>query len=403
MPPDLRPSRPRRRASGTQDVAPGAVAPGVATPSAIGAAELSALIELIYRGPLETVPWSASLRRLNQLLDASWAVLVLRPAAPERPSLIIEGHYQDVEISAADYTRFERYSSDPFTGLPEGQILSPEQFLGAEHWFGSDFFRGYLEPRDIHHQIGADFHCDQHSECRLRLCRPRATGAFSDAERALCQLLVPHFKQAVLLHERLTTTEAERRLHAGAFDRLLVGTVMVDDTGAILSLNQAAEALLAERDGLRQQQGALRAQPSTADRALQAALAAALADDGTAPAQALSIPRAGERGALKVVVKSIPLRQRVGHRRPAAAIYIRDPERVFAPSVDVLRSLFGFTPAEAALAKLLAEGLSLDAAVAELRISKNTGKSRLRAIFAKTGASRQSSLVRLLLDTIVSL
>ena len=40
---------------------------------------------------------------------------------------------------------------------------------------------------------------------------------------------------------------------------------------------------------------------------------------------------------------------------------------------------------------------------AQLGISKNTVKSRLRSIFAKTGATRQSSLIRMLLDTMVSL
>jgi DNA-binding CsgD family transcriptional regulator len=51
----------------------------------------------------------------------------------------------------------------------------------------------------------------------------------------------------------------------------------------------------------------------------------------------------------------------------------------------------------------LAEGLTLDEAGAQLGISKNTVKSRLRSIFAKTGATRQSSLIRMLLDTMVSL
>jgi DNA-binding CsgD family transcriptional regulator/PAS domain-containing protein len=368
----------------------------------MSAAILSELIELIYRGPLEAMPWAASLRQLNQQLDASWAVLVLRPAAPERPSLIIESHYQQVAISTADYTTFARYSSDPFTGLPAEQITSPEEFLGAERWFDSDFFRDYLQPRDIHYQIGADFYSDRHSECRLRVCRPRAAGAFSAADRQLCQWLVPHFKQAVYLQACLTTTEAERRLYAGAFDRMHVGTVILDDAGTPLTVNQAAELLLAERDGLQLSKGVLRARPPAQDRVLQAALAAVLAAEAV-QLRALSIPRAGGRSALKLLIKTIPRWQQVGNRRPAAAIYIRDPDRVFVPSADVLRMLFGFTPAESSLAKLLAEGLSLDQAVARLGISKNTGKSRLRAIFAKTGASRQSTLVRLLLDTIVSL
>jgi len=65
--------------------------------------------------------------------------------------------------------------------------------------------------------------------------------------------------------------------------------------------------------------------------------------------------------------------------------------------------LFNFTPAEANFAKLLAEGLTLDEAGEQLGITKNTVKSRLRSIFSKTGVTRQSSLIRILLDTMVSL
>jgi hypothetical protein len=64
----------------------------------IPAQDLSTLIGLIYEGPLETVPWAASLRRLIHHLNASWVVLVLRPASPERPSLIIQAHFENVTV-----------------------------------------------------------------------------------------------------------------------------------------------------------------------------------------------------------------------------------------------------------------------------------------------------------------
>lgn len=92
-----------------------------------------------------------------------------------------------------------------------------------------------------------------------------------------------------------------------------------------------------------------------------------------------------------------------GPGHPNVAVFIRDPEQLPAPSIPTLRMLFGFTLAEAALAKLLAEGPNLDEAGARLGISRNTVKSRLGSIFAKTGVKRQSSLVRVLLDAIASM
>ena len=72
-------------------------------------------------------------------------------------------------------------------------------------------------------------------------------------------------------------------------------------------------------------------------------------------------------------------------------------------SQEVVRKLFDFTPAETQLALQLADGLTLEEAADELCIAKNTARAHLRAIFAKTGVTRQATLVRMLLSSVVSL
>jgi DNA-binding CsgD family transcriptional regulator len=56
---------------------------------------------------------------------------------------------------------------------------------------------------------------------------------------------------------------------------------------------------------------------------------------------------------------------------------------------------FGLTPAETRLAEALHEGRSLDRAAAEFGLSRETLRTHLKAIFRKTGCSRQSDLVAL--------
>ena len=68
-----------------------------------------------------------------------------------------------------------------------------------------------------------------------------------------------------------------------------------------------------------------------------------------------------------------------------------------------MRQLFDLTPAEAALALLLANGLSLDEAAEQLNIRRNTARAHLRMIFSKTGVTRQTELVRTLLNSVISL
>jgi DNA-binding CsgD family transcriptional regulator len=69
-----------------------------------------------------------------------------------------------------------------------------------------------------------------------------------------------------------------------------------------------------------------------------------------------------------------------------------------SPGTARLRAAFGLTKAEARLALRLAEGATLAGAAKEFNVKATTVRSQLQQVFAKTGASRQTELVALLLS-----
>ena len=69
----------------------------------------------------------------------------------------------------------------------------------------------------------------------------------------------------------------------------------------------------------------------------------------------------------------------------------------------LMRGLGLYRTAEANLAIKLAQGLSLAQLSAAQNISQHTARAQLKSIFAKTGASRQAELVRLVLKSVASL
>lgn len=90
----------------------------------------------------------------------------------------------------------------------------------------------------------------------------------------------------------------------------------------------------------------------------------------------------------------------------AATIALADDDQAYAlifPALEETGALwssigesFGLTPAELRLARKLRNGRSLKEAADELRVSVNTVRNQLRAIFDKMGLKRQSDLIRAL-------
>jgi DNA-binding CsgD family transcriptional regulator len=74
------------------------------------------------------------------------------------------------------------------------------------------------------------------------------------------------------------------------------------------------------------------------------------------------------------------------------------PDLAALPGVLRLRAEFGLTKAEARLALRVAEGSSLASAAKAFNVKLTTIRSQLQQVFAKTGTSRQTELVALLLS-----
>jgi DNA-binding CsgD family transcriptional regulator len=68
------------------------------------------------------------------------------------------------------------------------------------------------------------------------------------------------------------------------------------------------------------------------------------------------------------------------------------------PSAAILAKTFRLTPSEAKVACIIARGAPPDIAARELKISRETARNQLKAVFAKTDTHRQSELVALLLQ-----
>lgn len=377
------------------------------------------LVQLIYQGTIEHPPWRSTLPALREALNSQAVSLMLRPPAVGDRGLILnclrpESGESGSEPTLADPNDWEVsayreqfFSLDPFINLPPDTIISLADLLPDNELMASDYYQHYLQPIGLFRILGVDTGDPEGMLARLRFSRRREDPPFSRRERHILALLLPHLHQAVAIYARLSQAESERDLYAGAVDQLSVATIILDDKGQVVNSNAMAAALLKEGDGLSLRGRRLHIEGRATDRALQSALSGVISAQLAGEAslvRALRVPRPGGRAPLGLVIRPVPASDwQDGQAGACAAVFISDPEQRDSASQQILGELFGLTPAEANVAILLARGLSLAEVAETQNISPHTARAQLKAIFAKTGASRQAELVRMVIKSVASL
>lgn len=366
---------------------------------------LNALFDAIYEGPMEATPWQTALKLLQQTFGAMHVTMILRPPSPQSAGFMI--NTDTVADDATESYQSHFFALDPFVGLPEDQVITPEELIGESRWTSSALYREYLRPMNVGHLVGADLRTQEGIECRLRISRAADMPPFSEADKALCRALLPHIKRAVRLHAQIDTLECERQLYAGTVNRMLLGTVSFAHNGDVVEINPEARRILNEKDDIRVTGNTLCLDRNDEGRELLRIIRKVCAGGPIDPGviEAMSVTRPSGRMNLGIVVKPAPSSSwpHDSTQRPVAVMFLRDPECSGKASEEAIRRLFGLTRMEAALAQCLADGLTVEEAAEKLHVKRTTARTYLRFIFCKTGVTRQTKLVRTLLNSVVSL
>ncbi|MCZ6830763.1 MAG: helix-turn-helix transcriptional regulator [Gammaproteobacteria bacterium] len=379
--------------------------------------DYDSLVGLIYEGSLEDRPWQSFLPRLREAMDAHAVSLVLRPPAAGDKGVILNcrrGADSASVDSLADPNDWEAisyreqfFALDPFVNLPPGKVVTQQELVPDQELLNSAYYRDYLEPIGVFHILGVDTVEPNGLIARLRIARQRYEEAFTEQHKQLCEKLLPHLRRAIQIHARLNRTESERDVYAGAVEQLSVATIILDAEGRVLHTNSVAAGILAMKDGIAVLEQELQLGNRAANERLQQLLSTAIGAQRageTSMARALRVRRPSGLPDLGLVLRPIPAAEWAeGQSSPCVVVFISDPRGQENASQQMLAELFELTPAEANLAIKLARGLSLAAVSAEQNISQHTARAQLKSIFAKTGATRQAELVRLVLKSVASL
>lgn len=368
-------------------------------PQLKGVDGLSAPLLKLYASLAGDTPWTGFLTELREQLNARFATIILTPPYAEKPAVVVTPGVPEGAIKAA----VEHFKQDPFVGLPEGQILTANEFVGKEAFRQSDFYQQYIAAYEIEDVLGLDLLAKSGFQMRLRICSGPCRVGFTEQEKQWLGYFIPHLRAALDLYERLEIQKSEENIYDTAVEQLSVGSIFLDAAGNVIRSNLIARNLLMERDGIRLVNNRLVFADTANDRSFRDFLRMA----GGASASRVSImqaERTSGKPALGIIVRRLAMPDAVGLGScPAIAVFITDPQQRAGFTGAAITNVFRLTTMESEIVANLANGLCLQQISEVFGIAPNTVRAHLRSIFSKIGVSRQSQLVQRVRTSVSSL
>ncbi len=347
------------------------------------ASVLADLIAAIYEAGFDPSQWPAFLARFEPAVGGCGSGLFINDLHSPANSLLVSTVEPQFTRSYNEYysSRNPWLERDGRAFLLGEEAGIGESVLSATDLKRTEFYNDWLRPQGSLHCIGTMVLQTPSIFMLISSLRDASRGPFTARDVRLLERLRPHLRRAVEAQRKNAAELQVKNAGLAALDLLPYGWIVAEAGGRAVYLNAAAKEM-ADRRGLNLRHAELRALIGRVARS-------GLGGD-------MAMPRAGR----PLCVSVLPLP--AVSSQPFAAgtlvgIVVSDPDRAPMADAERIRLYWKLTRAESALAAELVTGLDLAAAAERLGITRTTARNHLRSILHKTGAHRQSALVRLLM------
>jgi DNA-binding CsgD family transcriptional regulator len=351
-------------------------------------------LEACYDAILAPARWSAAMQSLAEAYGAASCTFTDHQNL-SAPVPMSEGH----AAFADRWTRNQAHAPDPHAGpyleqctsyMRAGWTSALEHDLSTEEERRTlPFYQETARPEKREWMAISYFWVDGRDWC---MGFYRGDDPFTPEDARRLGGLGPHLTKIVNLAQKFAAFDAVSKL--AALERVSSAAIVLDATGRARQMNQPAQSLLGDDFNL------LRGRPVARDpasnRRLQQLVSFALhAERGSAQAFA---PIVVDRDVAPwLLVEAMPVTAFGSDLfSPGRVILLlTDLRSPLRPEATQLCAAFGLTIAEAKLAAKLALGSGIENAAASLGVSRETARTQLKAVFAKTNTRRQAELAAL--------
>jgi len=373
------------------------------------ARQLSDLVHLIYEASVHPERWNGVVAQIAASFGSTKGLLFTPWLAPQQggilfPSGIAES---DLQIWGSSYIEHDAWARSPRARslFRQGKAILDRQLVPHREFRATRFYRDFLSRMGIGRVcLGVVFEgAAGLPGTSLSVFRDAHDPAFNRSDQSWMELLVPHVSRSLGIMQRLDTAKLQNASLLASFDRLKLGVALLDEDMAVLHLNRAAKAVVDRGDGIfvdeqrrlgsgaggsqglsRWLEGVKDAPPERQSHFLDGRRVARDEQGRSYMVQCVAIPPDSAWTA-----RSEPV---------AHVVFITDPATIELPNPSRLVELYALTEAQAKVVLQIANGGSYKQVARRLKISEETVRSHVKAIYPKVRVNRQADLVRLILS-----
>ena len=243
------------------------------------------------------------------------------------------------------------------------------------------------------------------TRCAIVLFREGKAAEFSPAEQDDLQTLLKYYHRAFKLNKRFLRTFLEHKTAYTVLESSPQGIFFIGQRGQVTYQNIEARMFFTMKDGLRLRDGSVHIDDPKVHKTLNGFIDQIRSGGETDGPDnlACAIPRKSNANPYQLIISKLPFNDRraaVHDDEALAMAVISDPDDLGELKVELLRTFFDMSAAEARLARSLYKFHVLPDAAEAIGISIHTARSELKKIFSKLGVNSQSALLKKLANAI---
>ena len=376
--------------------------------------EVRDLIGAIYEAASAPERWGDIVRKIRLATHSHFGMLWLgNPNCSVEEFAANQGNFLAFEhenfSSLSDFEGFVLRRQDPSLTEPYAQLahrvplrraVVGHEFVPIDEFKKTEFYHQVAAPAGNVHLLGSIMSRRNGRIDAITFYRPDKAWNYGPEELRLIDVFIPHIRRSLSLYKELQKAGLQAAVLQNSIDALTSALILLNHNGKVVFLNAAAERLLKQCRGLYVRRNRLCAMRHADSLQLERLTKEAIGKNGRRPVGgAVTIQQGLGEQPLQVAAAPLPLDNPgtiVSGLEAAAVLVIHNPsEQIHVPQ-EIICTMFGLTPAESQLLLALGNGQTLRQFSDEHRVTRNTARTHLKSVFAKTGTSKQSDLVRLL-------